>query len=299
MDIFDTVVSVDWSAAASPTTGKDSIWVAIHDNDGLVPPTNFRTRAAFDEWLRGYVADHPNHRLLVGIDISFAAPRGLAEAIGHQPDAGPAWRHVWETIASLITDEDNNRNNRFEVGAELNRRIGDEPGPFWGHPQSQHHRHLLPTRPEYPVVTAAGRRLAEYRVDERRARAAGKAPQSTWKLAYQASVGGQFLTGVARLLEFERDHPDRTRFWPLGTGFRADPASGEIWFSEVWPSSWPLAGDHPIRDANQVETAATALWHANASGDLAIWLQGPKDLSLDDRTAVLNEEGWMLGPAAR
>ncbi|MGY9074551.1 MAG: hypothetical protein ACKVHU_16575 [Acidimicrobiales bacterium] len=296
--IFDEIVCVDWSAAASPSTGKDSIWIAVADASGTSDPQNFPTRSAADAWLRERAASRSDRRLLIGIDISFAAPAGLAASLGRRAQDSAPWRFVWEQISDRLVDEDTNHNNRFEVGSDLNALVGGQTGPFWGHPPSQTHQHLAPTRPSYPFEAPSGPRLAEYRVDEQRARSAGRAPQSTWKLAYQASVGSQFLTGAARLLRFESDHDDRVEFWPLGTGFRADPLPGSVWIAEVWPSAWPLRGSHPIRDANQVTTASTALWAANIGGELATWLNGPCDLSEDEMAQVLDEEGWMLGPAA-
>ena len=41
---------------------------------------------------------------------------------------------MWDLLAQLVDDRDDNANNRFEVAAELNRRVGPGPGPFWGCP---------------------------------------------------------------------------------------------------------------------------------------------------------------------
>ena len=59
-------------------------------------------------------------RVLVGCDFSFGYPAGLADVIADNPDA--SWRDVWSWVGAHILDEPNNRNNRFDVAAELNDR---------------------------------------------------------------------------------------------------------------------------------------------------------------------------------
>ena len=47
--------------------------------------------------------------------------------------SGPPWRALWGEIADRIEDHADNRNNRFEVAAALNRRLSGDGFPFWGH----------------------------------------------------------------------------------------------------------------------------------------------------------------------
>ena len=75
-----------------------------------------------------------SERVLVGCDFSFGYPAGLANVIANNPDA--SWRDVWSWIGAHILDEPNNRNNRFDVAAELNDRCDRsvDVRPFWGYP---------------------------------------------------------------------------------------------------------------------------------------------------------------------
>ena len=68
---------------------------------------------------------------MVGFDFPFGYPAGFAARLGLE---GPPWRAVWDEIARLIEDDEGNRNNRFEVGAEFNRRVSGGRFPFWGCP---------------------------------------------------------------------------------------------------------------------------------------------------------------------
>ena len=66
--------------------------------------------------------------------FSFGYPAGLADVIADNPDA--SWRDVWSWVGAHILDEPNNRNNRFDVAAELNDRCDRsvDVRPFWGYP---------------------------------------------------------------------------------------------------------------------------------------------------------------------
>lgn len=152
----DRVLVVDWSAAARPVTGRDSIWQAeLARGAGAAVLTNPRTRAAWARaaavTLSGAVAG--GERVLVAIDAGLGYPAGFACALGvggaGEPGAG-RWRAVAELLAGLVVDGDDNANNRFEVAAELNRRcgaLGPDDGPFWGHPRWRVYPTLGPRRP--------------------------------------------------------------------------------------------------------------------------------------------------------
>src|SRR5580658_9328413 len=72
-------------------------------------------------------------------------PAGFAARLGL---SGPPWRAVWDEIAGRITDDERNRNNRFDVADALNRRVSGGGFPFWGCPAApartylagKHHR---------------------------------------------------------------------------------------------------------------------------------------------------------------
>ena len=64
-------------------------------------------------------------RVLLGFDFPFGYPAGFAARLGLP---GPPWRAVWDEIAGLVEDDQNNRNNRFDVAAaiqppDLGRRV--------------------------------------------------------------------------------------------------------------------------------------------------------------------------------
>jgi hypothetical protein len=69
-------------------------------------------------------------RVLVGFDFAYGYPRGFAAALGL---TGTPWRAVWRYLTNEISDDPRtNINNRFEVAAQLNARLGSHV--FWGRP---------------------------------------------------------------------------------------------------------------------------------------------------------------------
>ena len=177
---------VDWSAAATPKLGADSIWIAAlgRDRRTLRPVLleNLATRRDAAAVLRalfiGSVARQ--ERVLAGFDFPLGYPAGLAKRLGL---SGEPWRAIWGEIAGLLVDTPDNRNNRFSVAADLNRRLTGEAYPFWSCPagaagsflQPKHHRrHSADGFPEHRLV-------------DRRMRG----PQPGWKLAGTGSAGGK------------------------------------------------------------------------------------------------------------
>jgi len=184
--LFDLYVMVDWSAAATPKLGADSIWIAAlgRDRRTLRPVLleNLATRRDAAAVLRalfiGSVARQ--ERVLAGFDFPLGYPAGLAKRLGL---SGEPWRAIWGEIAGLLVDTPDNRNNRFSVAADLNRRLTGEAYPFWSCPagaagsflQPKHHRrHSADGFPEHRLV-------------DRRMRG----PQPGWKLAGTGSAGGK------------------------------------------------------------------------------------------------------------
>lgn len=316
----DLIIVIDWSASARPTRGRDSVWSAMVSmrQDGSRPkadgvPVNHPTRAAAMDWLAAVIDDHPGWRILVGVDASLGAPAGVAEAVGGCPN----WMCWWQTLADLVDDRADNSNNRWEVAAELNRRIGRHhraddharrvgaenavttpvttpvstpvtgsvsAGPFWGGPAAAEAAGIGRTR---PVEFAVG----EYRRCEIELRRLGRRPFPLWQLAYAGSVGSQALLAVAALGRLRRRFVDRVRVWPFeptaDSALVASDREGPVIIAEVWPSMWPLdLGSHPIRDAAQVGELARLL----ADAPLAEWL----DESVLPEIAR-TEEGWVLG----
>jgi precorrin-8X/cobalt-precorrin-8 methylmutase len=276
--LFDRYVAVDWSASATPTTGKDSIWIADQRRDGSVELSNPSTRGAAASVLSSIV--DAGGRTLVGVDASLGYPSGTAELFGF---GRPPWRSSWHEIARRSTDDDRNRNNRFDVAADLNELAGSAEGPFWGSPSEAFGHRLRRTKP-------ASFEVEEFRAVERRLRAAGRHPKSCWQLLGAGSVGGQTLT----LLPILDALLDRIEVWPFTTGLTSPVTDVGVVVVEIWPTLF--TGDVPvgmIRDAAQVSATVRALHAADRSGDLRQWFEP----TVDDIACVEREEGWILGVA--
>lgn len=279
--LFDRYVVVDWSASNSPTTGRDSIWIAELGCGAAGPAlTNPSTRAAAERSIRG--TQSPDERLLVAVDVSLGFPAGTASRLG-VPDV-PAWRAWWHEIARRLSDDRSNRSNRFEVAAELNERF-DGDGPFWGCP-----------RP-VPGVTATKPlfgSISEFRYVEELLRADGRRPSSGWQLFGAGSVGSQTLTLIPMLERWLAT--GCVEVWPFTTGLAAVTVPpGAVVVAEVWPTVFDVevpAGW--VRDAAQVNAVAEALRSADDTGELARWFRPavPDEIR---RVAEL-EEGWVLMP---
>lgn len=270
--MFDTFVMVDWSAAGTPKSGADSIWIAV-TRGGDVNLSNPRTRIAAEAELRALFASETaaGRRVLAGFDFAFGYPAGLTARLGR-----PGWRTIWADLAHRIEEGAKNANNRFDVGAALNAHF-DAPGPFWGNGLKRDIPGLPRKKPQgWGGALPVNRRLCD-----------GMAPaaQEVWKLAGAGSVGGQALTGIAMLERLR--HATGAAVWPFEW-----PTVSTVVLAEVFPSLWPLA-PHPgeVRDEAQVRSVAQRLLRWQASGRL----QRAMDLPLSQPSVVRDEEGWILG----
>ena len=295
--IFDAYVMVDWSAAAVPARGADSIWLCVVERrgDALVeialanPPTRAEATGQLADLLSDQVAR--GRTTLVGFDFAFGFPHGFAARL--RPER-PDWRGVWAEIARRIEDGTDNRNNRFAAAAALNEALFGRAFPFWGRVNGAAPRAFLTaTKPaDYGAET-----IAEYRLTDRVA----SGPKSVWQLAYTGSVGSQTLLGIAHLFAL-RHHPwlaDAARIWPFETGLAAlRPGCGDwrVLFAETYPSMLavePQAGE--VRDRAQVRALARHFARLDACARLAPLFAGPATLSADERLRIEREEAWILG----
>ncbi|MEM8619297.1 MAG: cobalamin biosynthesis protein CbiG [Actinomycetota bacterium] len=269
--MFDRIVAIDWSARSSPARGRDSIWIAVEDGGGAPVAENLSTRALAEARLRRLVDDATQRgdRVLVAIDVSLGYPVGTADALDLTATTGDQpWAAMWRLLTTLIVDHPSNHNNRFEVAAELNRRIGGGPSPFWGCPPSAAGPTLTSTKPAHAS-------LAEWRHVEAVLRARGRRPSSSWQLLGAGSVGSQSLLAIPVLERLRRTHRD-VAVWPFET-----PATVTI--AEMWPSllePWPA----DVRDEGQVLAAAAFL---RQRGTQALTVSVPVD--------ACDEEGWVIG----
>lgn len=287
---FDACIMVDWSANSRPKTGKDSIWrcVATREREGprIEEPVNTRTRSGaieeIAERLEAMVSD--GRSVLVGFDFPYAYPSGFAKALGL---TGQPWRAIWNELAGLVRDDQDNRvNNRFQVAASLNRRLGNA-GRFWGCPGSARCTGLETTKgaTRHPS-------LAEFRIAERRV----QGPKSCWQLFYNGSVGGQALLGIPYLARL-RDHPRLapvSAVWPFETGAMIPPrvpGRPRIVQAEIYPSSVAVApAPGEVKDSAQVRTLARYFLARDSTEDLESDFAAPA-VSGD----AWREEGWILG----
>lgn len=284
---FDPIVVVDWSASSRPTLGRDSIWIAVRDATGL-RTVNVPTRRAAEHHLGELLGTAPGGEALLGVDFSLGYPAGFAAALGL---TGVPWRATWSLLADLVVEGPANRNNRFEVAAELNRRLTGGPAPFWGVPPAAATATLGPTKPVDPGP------VGEWRAVERRLRDLRFRPFSSWQLLGAGAVGGQSLVGIPVLERLRRGSHRPVRVWPFDDAGR-EP--GTVVVAEVWPTLFShdrRAGDEDVeegapgpRDRRQVATTAERLWTLDGCGALDRLLRAAPASS-----AVTAEEGWLLG----
>lgn len=300
--LFSHYLIIDWSAASRPTRAggqADAIWLGHGRWEGeelQVATRYFRTRHACMEavtQLLHHIAGR-GERVLVGFDFVYAFPRGLAAGLGLTDEV--PWRATWKELHRLMTDDAQNRNNRFAVAAALNERLTGTAAPFWGYPGRSPFACLQPRRPfSFPLQLRDGSWLQRRRATE--------LPEPllapVWKLCYPASVGGQTLTGIPYLyaLRFlDEQLAPVSRFWPCETGFTADFGASLVIHAEIWPGILRIrAREGAIKDEEQVRELAYYFGRADRKGELADLLECPAGLTLENRPAALQEEGWILG----
>jgi hypothetical protein len=296
--LFSAYVIVDWSAAAKPTTGADSVWIGVMKRDVRFRLTfesfNPATRQEAEAKLGAILDDlkKRNERALVGFDFPLGFPRGFSQALNLPGDK--PWRAVWDQLNKMVKDKADNTNNRFGVGSELNRRLTGGPFPFWGCP------------PKDALTTLQPKRTREHGPDDlpefRHADVAAKGAASIWKLYYNGSVGGQAIVGIPAARRLKDARGEAARVWPFETGFRAlteaDLEGVDVVIAEVYPSlvkAVPAPGE--IKDAAQVRTLAEHFAKLDEAGKLGALFgpgkEAPADLVVDAET----EEGWILGAA--
>ncbi|WP_411286446.1 cobalamin biosynthesis protein CbiG [Phenylobacterium sp.] len=294
--LFSAYVIVDWSAAAKPTTGADSVWIGVLKRDvrfrmafeSFNPPTRAEAEARLNLILDDL--KKRSERALVGFDFPLGFPRGFAEALklnGEQP-----WRAAWDQVDKMVKDKPNNLNNRFGVASEINRRITGGPFPFWGCPPKDTLTTLQPkkTRPHGPDD------LPEFR----HAELAAKGAASIWKTYYNGSVGGQAILGIPVARRLRQARGEAVKAWPFETGFKAlteaDLAGVDVVLAEVYPSLIkPLGAAGEVKDLMQVRTLAEHFARLDEANKLGALFAPAKDMAADVVLDAEREEGWILG----
>ncbi len=300
--LFDAYVMVDWSAAAKPATGANSIWIGVLAPDArlklVFTSVNPDTRLKARDLIQGIVdrLTGRGDRVLLGFDFALGYPAGTAAALGLDLEGRRPWSAIHAYLSGKIKEKPDNSNSRFAVAAGMNYRISKGPYPFWGAPARDVVSTLQPKKQPPPD----GRALAEHRVTERKAREAGKGqPKSTWQLAYTGSVGSQSIMGIPHVAELRQSLAKAT-LWPFETRLAPldDDRLGDrqVVIAEIYPSlikATPAAGE--IVDQAQVREIARHYSDLDRSGRLGAAFGALAPLDSDEIAQVEGEEGWILG----
>lgn len=306
--LFDVYLAVDWSSANSPSPSrptKDAIWVGERlapgvDDFASPGEAYFRTRAQCFERLRGRLLRHASRglRVFLGFDFAYGYPASFASTLGRDEDNAP-WRYVWNELSRLISNADDNENNRFEVAAQLNARCGGrQPGPFWGCPKQRQQPTLSMRSPGYPYIVGPDLSLERLRLTDR----AQRGVQEVWKLFGAGSVGGQALVGIPVVQRLRDDARFQafSRVWPFETGFTREPAPDKgpfVLHAEIFPGNAPdsLDPEIDIRDKAQVRAVVNWLARLDAAEELGQYFAAPTGLTAQALDTCVEEEGWIFG----
>lgn len=298
--LFNAYVMIDWSAAATPREGKDSIWIGVIKRDARFRPTfeafNPPTREAAAVKLREVLADlrRRSERVLIGFDFSLGYPRGTAEKLQLKTHD---WSAMWAFLAGNLADKPNNVNNRFAVAAKMNRLMTDQAWPFWGCPPKDAQRWLSSTKPAYdPAGLPPQLRLAEEATQGK-----GKAGAKTcWQVFGNGTVGSQAITGIPRVRALLTELGDKARVWPFQTGWQAlteaDLDGLEAVICEVYPAlvdAKPEPGE--VIDRAHVRALCEHFVRLDEAGKLGAAFAPQTPPSDEEREVVEREEGWILG----
>jgi len=284
MPLFDRYIAVDWSAANTPKTGADSIWIADYSRHDAAPfLKNPRTRQDAMALLVQRLAASEKDRVFLGVDFALGYPAGFAQAL----NLAPTWHSVWAEVARLITETPRNQNNRFDVARQFNQLITGGPSPFWGCPPKAQNAMLLSKKPLDPSPDSWARHAERHT----------KGSKPVWQLLGTGCVGSQTLMGIAHMhrLRFASPVQDRLRLWPFETGF--DPASfPAIALAEIYPSQLPLDLEtQGPKDAKQVMAVVKHYAHLDAQDAFRPLFGTPPALSAQALQDITTEEGWILG----
>ena len=299
MQLFDTFVMVDWSAANKPVTNENSIWWAVVRADGSSPmPRNPSTRRAAEECLATFLIDElkAERRVFAGFDFLLGYPERVARRLTGEASA----LKLWDWIARNIRDDPDNANNRFEVGEMINAHWPGV-GPCWGRPNGKDFEHMerAPARTRVPMKKRDRTSGApEYRETERRAKA-----KSVWQLYGAGSVGSQTLVGIS-MLKHLRERPKiagMVQVWPFETGLQMPDLSRKpLVFVEIYTALYRRAvkkyrQSDEVLDRAQVRVAAAAVAELDRQERLGPLFEKPEDLTPDKCKAATREEGWIFG----
>ena len=300
--LFDAYIMVDWSAAAKPVTGANSIWIGILARDARLkfqfkavnPDTRLKARS-FIEDMVGRLTGRGD-KVLLGFDFSLGYPAGTAQAAGFDLSGRSPWQAMHSYLAGKVREREDNSNARFAIAAGLNYALSQGPFPFWGAPVRDQVSTLGGRKPDFPADAP----VAQFRQAETYLRETGRGqPKSVWQLAYAGSVGSQSLLGIPHVQALRASLPD-ARIWPFETGLRElgeEALEGvQVVIAEIYPSlvkAKPAGGE--VMDAAQVRGIADHYCDLDNKGRLAGLFAGPEGLDPVKISQIELEEGWILG----
>lgn len=303
MALFDAYIMVDWSAAAKPALGPNSIWIGMLVKDARLKlqfkavniDTRLKARAFIEDMLAKLTKR--GDKVLLGFDFSLGYPAGTAKALGLDTEKQAPWAAMHAHLATRYKDKpDNNSRPRFAIAAGLNYTISKGPFPFWGAPPSDRATTLSSTKPDY-----AAQPLAEFRLAELHLRSLpGASPKSCWQLYGAGSVGSQSLTGIPHVHALRQAWP-KARVWPFeiaeGGPLTAEMLDGvEIVIAEIYPSLVkPAPEKGEVADEAQVRQIARHYADLDEKNALGAAFSTGKSLSEEQIGIITREEGWILG----
>lgn len=140
--LFDVYIFIDWSATneRSNAPGTDQLWLG-ELLVGAQPteewfPTRWDCACDVEKRLLQHVKC--GRRVLVGFDFPYGYPSGFSDAAGLPAPSGK-WLAVWAALSALLSDDEQNRSNRFNIAGALNAMMTPHgqaaaSGPFWNTP---------------------------------------------------------------------------------------------------------------------------------------------------------------------
>ncbi len=273
---------------------KDAIWWAVARINGgsvtVYEPEYARTRHYALQRLVRLMTEELNsgRRVLMGFDFPFGYPIGVAAHLTGKACA----LTLWDWLAARVKDKPDNKNNRYDVAAEINEAYPG-CGPCWGRPDNWTYP-TIPTKKS--ERTEQGCHPPERRIADRCAKGA----KTVWQLAYSGSVGSQVLLGLPALKRLIADSTiaGRVAVWPFQTGLRAPESQAVI--AEVYPSLLKeqigeRRREREILDCAQVRANAEAFARLDADGGLETLFGGASWLTPIQRDVIETEEACILG----
>lgn len=294
--LFNAYIMLDWTAAAAPKTGKDSVWIGVTKRDIRFRPTfeafNPATRMEAEARLREVLADlkRRGESALIGFVSPLGYPEGTAAALKLKD---PAWAGMWSFLASNVVDKKDNTNNRFAVANKMNRLMTDEARPFWGGGPRDVQRWLQATKP-----AAHGPDLPPLFRRTETARGAKAKTPAIWQLMGPGAVGGQAILAIPAARRLADELGPKAKVWPFDTGWKAlgadDVAGLAVLIAEAAPIVSPPMEPGEVPDRALVRALCDRSAKLDDQGKLGAAFAPPAGVSAADLKAVEREEGWAL-----